>query len=157
MPTSPEAEATTLRIAIGSDHAGLQMRAAIREHLSAAGHEVDDRGTEGSASVDYPDFAAKVAAAVRDGDADLGVLVCGTGIGMSMAANRIKGVRAAVCTHELTARMTRAHNDANVLCLGERVIGIGTALAIVDAFVAAEFEGGRHARRVDKITALEDG
>ncbi len=144
-----------MRIAIGSDHAGLQMRAAIRAHLSTAGHKVHDHGPGSNVSVDYPDFAALVGAAVRDGDADLGVLVCGTGIGMSMAANRIKGVRAAVCTNEFTARMTRAHNDANVLCLGERVIGIGAALGIVDAFVDGEFEGGRHGRRVDKITALE--
>ena len=144
-----------MRLAIGSDHAGLTYRRAILEHLKEAGHEVKDFGPDGSDSVDYPDYAAKVAVAVQSSEADLGILVCGTGIGMSMAANRVAGVRAAVCTKELTARMSRAHNDAQVLCLGERVIGLGSALSIVDAFLSSEFEGGRHGRRVAKITALE--
>ena len=144
-----------MRLAIGSDHAGLTYRRAILEHLKEAGHEVKDFGPDGSDSVDYPDYAAKVAVAVQSSEADLGILVCGTGIGMSMAANRVAGVRAAVCTNELTARMSRAHNDAQVLCLGERVIGLGSALSIVDAFLSSEFEGGRHGRRVAKITALE--
>ena len=144
-----------MRVAVASDHAGNILRQAVVEHLRAAGHDVDDLGPSSGESVDYPLYAEKVARAVAASDAQFGVLVCGTGVGMSMAANRIAGVRAAVCTNEFTARACRAHNDANVLCLGERVIGLGTGLAVVDAFMGADFEGGRHARRVGQITALE--
>ena len=144
-----------MRIAVGSDHAGVELRRAVAEHLTGAGHAVTSHGPEEGQSVDYPDVAADVARAVRDGAADRGVLICGTGIGMSMAANRVRGVRAAVCTSEYEARMARAHNDANVLCLGARVLGPGAALGTTDVFVSTGFEGGRHTRRIDKITALE--
>lgn len=144
-----------MKIATGSDHAGLRLRREVVEHLEKAGHTVVDLGTQTDASVDYPDFARAVAEKVAHNDAELGILVCGTGIGMSMAANRVPGVRAAVCTDDFTARMSRAHNNANVLCMGERVIGPGQALSIVNAFLSTPFEGGRHARRVDKIHASE--
>ncbi len=144
-----------MRVVLASDHAGRTLRQAVVAHLSAT-HTTSDLGTDGDASVDYPDYASKVARAVARGEADLGILVCGTGIGMSMAANRVKGVRAALCTNELMAKMARAHNDANVLCLGERVIGQGLALAIADAFVSTKFEAGRHARRVALIESIEE-
>ena len=143
------------RIAFGSDHAGLALRAEAVRVAREAGFEIEDLGPFSSDSVDYPDFAARVGRAVVEGGARLGVLVCGTGIGMSIAANKVKGVRAAHCTTEYEARMTRAHNDANVLCLGERVVGLGLGAAIVAAFLSQPFEGGRHQRRVDQITALD--
>ncbi len=144
-----------MRLAIGSDHAGFQLKEEVRAHLSEA-HELLDLGTHGTDSVDYPDYAMAVARAVAAGEADAGVLVCGTGQGMAMTANKIPGIRAAVCADTFSAHATREHNNANVLCIGDRVVGKGLAIEIVDAFLAAEFEGGRHARRVGKITALED-
>jgi ribose 5-phosphate isomerase B len=143
------------RIVFGSDHAGLLLRAEAVRVAAAAGFEVEDLGPFSPDSVDYPDFAARVGQAVVEGRARLGVLVCGTGIGMSIAANKVKGVRAAHCTTEYEARMARAHNDANVLCMGERVIGLGLGGAVTAAFLAQPFEGGRHQRRVDKIAALD--
>jgi ribose 5-phosphate isomerase B len=143
------------RIVFGSDHAGLALRAEAIRVAREAGFEVDDLGPFSAESVDYPDVAARVGAAVGSGSARLGVLVCGTGIGMSIAANKLKGIRAAHCTTEFEARMARAHNDANVLCVGERVIGLGLGGAVVAAFLAQPFEGGRHQRRVDKISALD--
>jgi ribose 5-phosphate isomerase B len=143
------------RIVFGSDHAGLALRAEAVRVARAAGLEVDDLGPATGESVDYPDFAARVGQAVAEGRARFGVLVCGTGIGMSIAANKVKGVRAAHCTTEYEARMARAHNDANVLCMGERVIGLGLGGAVVAAFLSQPFEGGRHQRRVDKISALD--
>lgn len=143
------------RIVLGSDHAGLRLKAALVQHLLARGHAPEDLGTHEAASCDYPDFAEAVARAVSEGRADLGVLVCGTGQGMAMTANRVPGVRAAVCADTFSARSTRAHNDANVLCLGERVVGVGLALDILDAFVGGAFEGGRHAGRVGKMMALD--
>jgi ribose 5-phosphate isomerase B len=143
-----------MRIAIGSDHAGFQLKTAVLKHLGARGHEVIDLGTHAPERCDYPDFAASVARAVMAGDAVLGVLVCGTGVGMSMAANKIPGVHAAVVSDTFSARATRQHNDCNVLCLGERVVGGGLALDIVDAWLDAAFEGGRHADRVAKLDAL---
>src|SRR5690242_16112745 len=143
------------RITLGSDHAGLQLRAEAARTASQLGFEVDDVGPSGGESVDYPDYARLVAQAVAAGRSRFGVLVCGTGIGMSIAANKVKGVRAAVCTTELEARMARAHNDANVLCIGERIVGLGLGAAIVKAFLEASFEGGRHERRVKKIADLE--
>ena len=144
------------RIIVSSDHAGLLLRAEAVRTAAELGFDVDDVGPAAGESVDYPDSAQRVAEAVAAGRARLGVLVCGTGIGMSIAANKVKGVRAAVCTTELEARMSRAHNDANVLCLGERVLGAGLAAAIVKAFLETRFEGGgRHERRVAKIVALE--
>ena len=138
------------RIVIGSDHAGLALKATFTKALEAKGWTVQDVGPQDTASVDYPDYAAKVCRAVLD-QGGLGILICGTGIGMSMTANRFKGIRAAVCANEFQARATRAHNNANVLCVGERVTGAGAALGILDAFLETEFESGRHVRRVDKI------
>jgi len=143
------------RVIAGSDHAGLALRAEAVKVARAAGLEVEDLGPFSGESVDYPDYARSVAEAVAAGRAKLGVLVCGTGIGMSIAANKVKGVRAAHCTTEFEARMARAHNDANVLCLGERVVGLGLGAAIVKAFLDTPFEGGRHARRVEKLKAME--
>jgi ribose 5-phosphate isomerase B len=139
------------KIVLGSDHAGLALRAEAVKVARAAGFEVEDLGPFSGESVDYPDFARRVAEAVAAGRARLGVLVCGTGIGMSIAANKVKGVRAAHCASEYEARMARAHNDANVLCIGERVVGLGLGAAIVEAFLRQSFEGGRHQRRVDKL------
>ncbi len=141
---------TKPKILMGSDHAGLALKRALGDHLVAQGYEVEDLGTHDTASTDYPDHAHRVAEAVARG-AGLGILVCGTGIGMSIAANRHRGVRAALCADTFSARMTRLHNDANVLCLGARTVGPGLAEDIVDAFLGASFEGGRHARRVEKI------
>ncbi len=153
-PPPPE-DAMTERMIAGSDHAGLALRAEAVKAAKAAGIEVEDLGPFSAESVDYPDYARKVAEAVASGRARLGILVCGTGIGMSIAANKVKGVRAALCTTEYQARMARAHNDANVLCIGERVVGLGVGTAIVRAFLETPFEGGRHARRVEKMTAME--
>ena len=139
------------RIVLGSDHAGLALRGEAAKVARAAGFEVEDLGPFSGESVDYPDFARRVAERVAAGGARLGVLVCGTGIGMSIAANKVKGIRAAHCTSEYEARMARAHNDANVLCVGERVVGLGLGAAIVEAFLRQAFEGGRHQRRVDKL------
>ena len=144
-----------MRIALASDHAGFDLRQAVKAHLDTLGHDVADLGPAEKARCDYPDFAAKVAAQVASGEAELGILCCGTGVGMSMAANKVSGVRAAVVSDCFSAQATRQHNNANVLCLGERVIGTGAALLIVDAFLGAEFEGGRHAGRVQKIMDLE--
>lgn len=138
-------------IFIGSDHAGLELKAALATHVGAAGHTVVDLGPNEAKSVDYPDFAKAVCAKVLETPGSAGILVCGTGIGMSMAANRIPGIRAALCVNEYLARMTRLHNDANILCLGERVIGQGLAASIADVFLETAFEGGRHQRRVDMI------
>ncbi len=143
------------KVIAGSDHAGLALRAEAVKAAREAGLEVEDLGPFSSESVDYPDYAKAVAEAVASGRAKVGILVCGTGIGMSIAANKVKGVRAAQCTTEFEARMARAHNDANVLCLGERVVGLGLGGAIVKAFLEATFEGGRHERRVQKMRDLE--
>jgi ribose 5-phosphate isomerase B len=138
-----------------SDHAGRALRAVAVEAARARGAQVEDLGPFTADSVDYPDFAVRVGEALAAGRARFGLLVCGTGIGMSIAANKLPGVRAALCRTEYEARMARAHNDANVLCLGERVTGAGLAAAIVDTFLATPFEGGRHARRVEKLAALD--
>jgi ribose 5-phosphate isomerase B len=143
------------KVVTASDHAGLTLRAEAVKAAKAKGFEVEDLGPHAPDSVDYPDFAVEVSRAVAEGRARFGILVCGTGIGMSMAANKIPGVRAALCRTEWEARMTRAHNDANVLCLGERVTGGGLGAAIVEAFLATPFEGGRHQRRVEKLNALD--
>ena len=143
------------RLVAGSDHAGLLLRAEGVKVARAAGFEVEDLGPFSGESVDYPDYARRVAEAVAGGRARLGLLVCGTGIGMSIAANKVKGVRAAHCTTEYEARMARQHNDANVLCVGERVVGLGLGGAIVKAFLETPFEGGRHEKRVQKLRDLE--
>ncbi len=144
------------KIVMGADHAGVGLKDELKAHLVAGGFEVDDLGTHDTASTDYPDYAHRVATAVAGGQG-VGILVCGTGIGMSMAANRHPGIRAALCADTFSARMTRLHNDANVLCLGARVVGGGLAQDIVDAFLGASFEGGRHARRVSKIEPGSEG
>jgi ribose 5-phosphate isomerase B len=142
-------------IAIGCDHAGFALKREVLSKLREEGRAVEDCGTESELSVDYPEFAAKVARSVADGRHALGILVCGTGIGMSMAANKVRGIRAALCHTEWEARLARQHNDANVLCLGGRVLGPGLALAIVEAFLAGTFEGGRHQRRLDQMAKME--
>ncbi len=140
--------------ALGADHAGVGLKDLLGRWLQERGHPVEDLGTYDGTSVDYPDYAARVARAVSEGRVRFGLLVCGTGIGMSIAANRFAGVRAVVCSEAFSARMARAHNDANVLCLGARVVGPGLALHILEAFLGGAFEGGRHARRVDKLGRL---
>lgn len=142
-----------MRFFAGSDHAGLDLKQHLVARLREQGHEVEDLGTHDAASTDYPDWAARVTNAVIAAPSSFGLLVCGTGIGMSIAANRRKGIRAALCSDSFTARMTRAHNDANVLCLGSRVVGIGLAEDILAAFVGTDYERGRHARRVEKLDA----
>ena len=143
-------------IAIASDHAALDLKSEIKKHLESQGFEVTDYGTYTPDSCNYPDYAEKVCDAVTGGKQDLGILVCGTGIGMSMAANKCKGIRAACCTDTFSARFTRLHNDANVLCMGARVIGAGLACDIADIFINTDFEGGRHQTRVDMVMALEN-
>ena len=143
-------------IYIGCDHAALHMKNDIIGYLNDKGYNVEDLGPYTPESVDYPIDAEKVGLAVTEDKGSLGILICGTGIGMSLAANKVKGVRAAACSEAYSAKLTRMHNDANVLCLGARVIGIETAKMMVDAFVETEFEGGRHQRRVDMITAIEE-
>ncbi|MDP2317293.1 MAG: ribose 5-phosphate isomerase B [Pseudomonadota bacterium] len=146
-----------MRIVAGSDHAGLALKDHLVARLRAQGHEVTDVGTTTAASCDYPDYAVAVGHAVAEGQAERGLLVCGTGQGMAMTANRIPGIRAAVVADTFSARSTRAHNDANVLCLGQRVVGAGLAEDIVDAFLSVPFEGGRHAGRVAKMMGNEGG
>lgn len=145
-----------MKIALGCDHGGLEHKNAIAEHLKERGFEVTDYGIYEQVSVDYPDIATKLCKGILNGDNELGILVCGTGIGMSIAANKFKGIRAAACSEHFSAKFTRLHNNSNVLCLGGRVIGVGTAIELVDLFVDTEFEGGRHQTRVDKITAIEN-
>lgn len=142
-------------IIIGSDHGGLVLKAALSSYLQRRGFEVSDAGTNGDASVDYPDFGQKVAETVIAGEAELGILICGTGIGMSIAANKIPGIRAALVTDVFMARMAKEHNNANVLVLGGRVLDEQKACDLVGAWLDATFEGGRHQSRLDKITALE--
>ncbi len=143
-------------IAIACDHAALNLKGEIMKHLNERGIEFFDYGTYENKSCNYPDYAEKVCNAIKEGKSDLGILVCGTGIGMSMAANKCKGIRAACCTDTFSARFTRLHNDANVLCMGERVIGAGLACDIADIFIDTPFEGGRHQTRVDMVMALEN-
>ena len=145
-----------MKIAIGCDHGGFAHKNAIAEHLKQRGLEVVDYGIYENKSVDYPDIASKLCNGILEGEADLGILVCGTGIGMSIAANKFKGIRAAACSEHFSAKYTRLHNNSNVLCLGGRVIGIGTALELADLFVNTEFEGGRHQNRIDKIEKIEN-
>lgn len=144
-----------MKVVAASDHAGLALKRQLVDRMRSKGIEVDDRGVHEPVSVDYPDYAVEVGRAVAAAEAQLGLLVCGTGQGMAMTANRVPGVRAAVCGDVFSARATRAHNDANVLCLGERVVGAGLAGEILDAFLAAPYEAGRHAGRVAKMMSLD--
>lgn len=145
-----------MHIVIGTDQEGFKLKQKIVEFLAAQEHQVLDLGIHEIKSVDYPDIAEKVARTVAAGEAERGIIICGTGIGVSMAANKIPGIRAALCTDCYMARMARQHNDAQVLCLGGQVAGIGLALDIVQIFLTAEAEGGRHARRVGKINGLDE-
>ncbi len=145
-----------MRIAVGADHAGYGLKQALAEHLRSAGHDVTDCGTYSADRVDYPDFGAAVGRAVAAGRADLGLCVCGSGNGIAMAANKIAGIRAAVAHDATSARLARAHNDANVLCIGERLTGAEVAREALDAWLEASFDGGRHQDRVAKLDALSD-
>ena len=144
-----------MKIALGCDHGGLEHKNAIAEHLKERGFKIADFGIYEQVSVDYPEIALKVANSVAGNECELGILVCGTGIGMSLAANKVKGIRAAACSEHFSAKYTRLHNNSNILCLGGRVIGVGTALELVDLFVDTQFEGGRHQRRVDMVMDIE--
>lgn len=143
-------------IALGSDHGGYLLKEELKKHLDEKGIEYKDLGTDSSASCDYPVYAEKVCRAIQSGECEKGILICGTGIGMSMCANKCKGIRAAVCGDHFSAEFTRRHNDANVLCMGARTIGPGVALQIADIFLTTEFEGGRHEKRVSMMMELEN-
>lgn len=145
-----------MKIAIGNDHAALELKKVIKTYVEDMGHEVIDFGTHTADSCDYPVYGEKVARAVAGGECELGILICGTGIGISLAANKVKGIRAAVCSESYSARLTRAHNNANIIAFGARVIGEDTAKDIVNAFINTPFEGGRHQRRIDMITEIEN-
>ena len=144
-----------MKIAIGNDHAATDMKNEIMQHLKDRGCEVIKMGTDGYESVDYPDYAKKVCDAVNSGEADLGVAICGTGVGISIACNKVDGIRACCCSEPFSAKLSRQHNDTNVLCFGARVVGPELAKMIVDEWLDAEFMGGRHQLRVDKIMALQ--
>lgn len=143
------------KIAVACDHGGFQLKGTIIAHLGAIGYEVEDFGTYTPESCDYPDFAVPACEAIVSGKCAAGILICGTGVGMSICANKIDGIRAAVTTEPFSAEFTRRHNDANVLCLGQRVIAEEMATRLVDIFLGTDFEGGRHSRRLEKISALE--
>ena len=145
-----------MKIAIGNDHVAVELKNHITKYVEAMGYEVVNFGTDSSESCDYPIYGEKVARAVASGECDLGILICGTGIGISLAANKVKGIRAAVCSEPYSARLTRQHNNANIIAFGARVVGQAMAEMIVDEFLNAEYEGGRHQRRVDMITAIEE-
>lgn len=145
-----------MKIVLASDHGGFQLKEAIKEHLNNSEHEIIDIGVYNTDSVDYPDYGKRAAEMVADKEVDKGIIICGTGIGISIAANKVKGIRCALCTNEFMARMSRMHNNANMLALGERVIGKGVALDIVDTWLLTEFEGGRHENRVNKLMDIEN-
>ena len=145
------------KIVLGADHGGYELKNAIKAHLEARGFEAVDVGTNSGESCDYPVFASRLCKKLQNGEADLGILICGTGIGMSMAANKHRGIRAACCSDTFSARLTRLHNNANVLCMGARVVGPGLAIDLVEAFINAEFEGDRHIKRLSLIEDIENG
>ncbi|PIW10618.1 MAG: ribose 5-phosphate isomerase B [Caldiserica bacterium CG17_big_fil_post_rev_8_21_14_2_50_35_7] len=144
-----------MKIAIGSDHAGFKLKETVKEFLKTSGIEVIDFGTHSEESADYPDFAFPVAEAIAKKEFDFGILICGTGIGMSITANKVAGIRAALCNDLFTANCSKEHNDANVLCMGGRIVGEGLAKAIVQTWLERKFQGGRHERRVKKIEEYE--
>jgi len=144
-----------MKIAIGNDHSAVELKNIIADYVQELGHEVINLGTDSTESCDYPIYGEKVGRAVTEGEADLGIAICGTGLGISLAANKVKGVRACVCSEPYTARMSRLHNNANVLCFGARVVGSELAKMIVEVWLGTEFEGGRHQRRVDQIMEIE--
>ena len=145
-----------MKIAIGNDHSAVELKNIIKEHLEGKGYEVLNLGTDSNESCDYPVYGEKVGRAVVSGEADLGITICGTGVGISLAANKVKGIRACVCSEPYTAKLSRMHNNSNVLAFGARVVGSELAKMIVDEWLAAEFEGGRHQRRVDMIMKIEE-
>lgn len=145
-----------MKIALGSDHGGYELKQAIMKHLQEEGYEFTDLGCYSLESCDYPIYGEKVAKAVANKEYDLGILCCGTGIGISISANKVKGIRAACCSDCFSAKYTRMHNDANILCMGGRVVGPGLANQMVDLFLTTPFEGGRHQRRIDLITQIEN-
>ena len=144
-----------MKIAIACDHGGYALKEAVKAHLTEKGYEAVDFGTNSTDSCDYPDYAAPAAKAVASGECEKGIVICTTGIGVSIVANKVKGIRCALCSDPLSAEMTRRHNDTNMLAMGAGIIGQNLAMDIVDTWLATEFEGGRHQRRVDKIMALE--
>ena len=144
-----------MKLAIGCDHGGFPLKAAVLKYLNEQGHEWVDFGCNSPERCDYPVYGERVGRAVANGECDLGVLICGTGIGISLAANRVPGVRAAVCSEPYSARLTREHNNANIIAFGARVVGEGTALMILESFLAAEFQGGRHAERVAMLDDIK--
>ena len=144
-----------MKIAVACDHAGLQLKNVLIEEMQKAGHEVKDFGTYTEESCDYPDYVIPTAKAVANGEFDRGVVVCGTGLGVSMTANKVHGIRCAVCHDTFSAKATRQHNDANMLAMGQRVVGTGVALEVLKAFLETDYEGGSHQRRIDKMMALE--
>lgn len=144
-----------MRIVLASDHGGFELKEEIKKFLINKGNELIDIGVYDTNSVDYPDYGQRAALMVANNEADKGIIVCGTGIGISITANKVKGIRCALCTNEYMARMSRLHNNANMLALGGRVIGVGLALSMVDVWLATEFEGGRHENRINKITEIE--
>ena len=145
-----------MKIGIGNDHAGVEMKQEIIEFLESMGHQVVNYGTDEKASCDYPVYGEKVARAVAAGEVDKGILICGTGVGISLAANKVHGIRAVVCSEPATARLSRLHNDANVLAFGARIVGMELAKMLVETWLNTEFEGGRHQRRVDLIMDVEN-
>jgi len=144
-----------MKIVLASDHGGFELKEAIKKHLIKKGYDINDIGVNDTKSVDYPDYGKKAALMVAGKEADRGIIICGTGIGISIAANKVKGIRCALCTNEYMARMSRMHNNANMLALGGRVTGIGLAEDMVDVWLSTEFEGGRHEIRVNKIMDME--
>lgn len=146
-----------MKLALAADHGAYELKESIKKHLDEKGIEYTDHGCYSKESVDYPIFAYKAASAVARGEADYGILCCTTGLGVSMAANKIKGIRAAVCTNEMLAKMTRSHNNANVICMGQNVVSQELANKMIDIFLSTEYEGGRHQRRLDLLTAIENG
>ena len=144
-----------MKLAIGNDHVGYELKLHTKERLEAQGYEVVDFGTDSTSSTDYPIYGERVGQAVASGECELGILICGTGIGISLAANKVAGIRAAVCSEPYSARMARCHNNANIIAFGARVVGQDLADMIVDSFLQASFEGGRHARRVDMLMDIE--
>ncbi len=144
-----------MKVALGSDHGGFELKEGIKKHLNRKGIEFVDYGTFNNESVDYPDYGRITAEAIMKGECDRGIVVCGTGIGISLAANKVKGIRCALVSEEYSARMAKAHNNANMIAMGGRVVGEGIATGVVDVWLETEFEGGRHERRVEKIMEIE--
>lgn len=146
-----------MKIAIGNDHVAVEMKQHIKKYIEEKGHEVVNCGTDSSDRTDYPVYGKKVADLVASGECDFGVLICGTGVGISLAANKVDGIRAVVCSEPYSAKLSRQHNNANIVAFGARVIGVATAEMIVDEFLSAEYEGGRHQKRIDMIAQIEKG